>query len=54
MSGLAVGGCSRTREAAADNELAGDTQDPERAPGHAKLAVVGVCVTTSIISSPST
>src|SRR3954449_1401589 len=28
-------------EAAADDELAGGAQDPERAPGHAQLAVVG-------------
>src|SRR4051794_36974967 len=28
-------------EAAADDERAGGAQDPERAPGHAQLAVVG-------------
>src|SRR3954469_14841104 len=32
---------SVAHEAAADDELAGGAQDPERAPGHAQLAVVG-------------
>src|SRR4051794_8159938 len=36
-----VGSPLATREAAADDELAGGAQDAERAPGHAQLAVVG-------------
>src|SRR3954447_3797089 len=37
-----VGSPLAAHEAAADDELAGGAQDPERAPGHAQLAVVGV------------
>jgi hypothetical protein len=33
---------SAAHEAAADDELAGGAQDPERAPGHGQVAVVGL------------
>src|SRR3954454_18258583 len=37
-----VGSPLAAHEAAADDELAGGAQDPEGAPGHAQLAVVGL------------
>src|SRR4051794_26040300 len=37
-----VGSPLAAHEAAADDELAGGAQDPERAPGHVQLAVVGL------------